>query len=160
MQPARGETPDEAHSNQLAIVEMVAGFASWGLLRYDEALEHFRRMESWAKRLTASAQPRWSAEGSMKASWATCCIGDVLVAKGTEFIPEAIARHYLPGFADRESRYAAGQMTNLEELATLQATSDSLGVAYWRLGQDVEALPRLRLAHHLAQEVARLQRRW
>ena len=76
---------------------MVAGFASWGLLRYDAALEHFRQMESWADRLAASPTPRWSAEGRMKKGWAIGCVGDILVAKGTNFIPQAIAQYYLPG---------------------------------------------------------------
>lgn len=60
-----------------------------------------------------------------------------------------------PGRGER--RYAAGQVTNVFELAGPQGTSDSLGVAYLQLGQDAEALPCLRIAYRLAQEIARLQ---
>jgi tetratricopeptide (TPR) repeat protein len=127
----------------LSRAEMVAGYAALGLLRYDQAIAHFRQMDRWAAAAAAQqTNSAMAAEGRTFKRWAFGSIGEALLRKGD--FEQALTNYFLPFHRDVLARNISDRSTNRIDLHDLQCSHANLGVALKRLSRPNEALPHLR----------------
>ncbi len=139
---------------QLARVHLIAGTASKRLFRFEDAIQHFRQAEHWARLLTN--YPAFASAGqTLMAAAPGGCVGDVLIRMGR--VNEALTNHFQPFLRAMEARHLSEERPNVFDLAHLHGAHGCLGRAYSALELHQEALQHRREALRLMEGVLKAE---
>jgi len=143
-QPVASGQPSDEGVERLIWAEMTAGFAGQGLLRFDDALDHFEKMRSWSLTLARSTNRFLADRALEKIGWARYLTGETLLRMGLAEL--ALTNYFLPNVEDVESRQNDPRADRQVALEDLRDSRDAVGRAYLRLGQRDQAEGWFRLA--------------
>ena len=144
-QSATDEPLDDQLVVNLAGAEMVAGLIAYGLLKFEESIEHHEKSYKWATRLgEQTTNSYFLTQSEIRKGWAKANLNDVRFRMNPS--EEIITNTFLPGLELVQKRGVTHLSTNIADLWDLKGGYDSLGMAYYRFGRFQEALPCLREA--------------
>lgn len=146
----------DAQMHFLADAEMWAVFAAKGLMKFDEAFEHLEKMRHWSELLMPSTNALLADRGRQKLQWVKWIAADTVEQMGrTE---EALVKYHLPLLAEvqqelKEAPVRPDTRAIVTRIWDLRDSFNSVGRCLLRLGRPQEALPYLRQALPLTEDL-------
>jgi serine/threonine protein kinase/tetratricopeptide (TPR) repeat protein len=151
-QPAGSQRPTDQSLDRLIWAEMCAGFATQGLLRHDDALQHFEKMRQLAALLALSTNPAYANLGQVKVQWADWLTGDTLLLTGRA--EAAMKDYFLPQLEQIRGRKILNDNDQTQSWEDLRDAYDAVGRCLLKLGRKDQAEVWLQQALPFAELVA------
>jgi len=137
LKPSATEQVSDSDLYWLSRAEMSACFASMGLLRFEEAMGHARRMDEWAG-LLGHRTNQWAADkGRTQRTWSRQLTAMILIRSGRS--QQALDNFLGCSLNELEERAADREHASYNELWDLDGELELLGLAHMELGHKNDA---------------------